>query len=444
MLDRLGQAALAVLLLIVVFSGASAWSAEAEGPDASKVLADPYSVTGVTIDVSASNAAEARDKAIVQAQRKAFGELFKRVVSDGANRVAPDVSEFDLQRMIQGFEIEQERSSAVRYVASMGFKFRQKAVTSYINSLGLRVNDSLTPGGVAVSAGLAAATALPAPMSTAKPTLVLPVAQGTETAVLWEERTPWRSAWEDLASATGNGKLLMVPGGELTDIADIGTKDALVGDGSSLVKIAGHYDAGMVAVVVLAAADRLDPAVGAQVLLNRYGPNGAPLGPAETVAISGTLGEGMSDFLARAASVVGDRLASLPVPPVVPGGSGVPVLARVPINSMSDWLEVRRRLTSDPMVSSVDTVAMTRTKIDVAIHYRGQVEGLRAMLDRDGLTLVPAPGGWSLYIKAAVAPPPPRVSVPTPRTAAVEVQPATAKPPEPPAAAEQPTDTPKQ
>ncbi len=403
MLDRLGQAALAALLLFVVLSGPAVSPAGAQEADAAKVLTDPYSVTGVTVDVTAASAAEARDKAIAQAQRKAFEVLFKRVVSDGANRVAPNVSEFDLQRMIQGFEIEQERGSAVRYVASMGFKFRQKAVSSYISSLGLQVNASAPPAGGAAPFPVAAAP--PVPMPPAKPTLVLPVAQGDAAALLWEERTPWRSAWEDYVAASGAGKLL-VPAGELTDIADIGAKEATAGDATSLVKIAGHYDAGMVAVVVLAGADRLGSAAGAQVMISRYGMSGVPMGPVETVAIPGTLGEEAPAFLARVVTAVAGRLAVLPVMPAA-AATDAPVVARVPITGMSDWLEVRRRLSSDPMVSSVETVALTRSKVDVAIHYRGQVDGLRAMLDRDGLTLVPTPGGWTLYIKSAVTSPAP-------------------------------------
>ena len=116
----------------------------------------------------------------------------------------------------------------------------------------------------------------------------------------------------------------------------------------------------------------------------------------------------MPGFLTRAVTAVADKLTApvaAPVAPVAAAPTDVPVVAGVPITGMADWLEVRRRLTSDPMVTSVDMVAMTRSRVDVAIHYRGQVDGLRAMLDRDGLTLVPTPTGWSIYIKASVAPP---------------------------------------
>ena len=412
MLDRLGQAALAALLLLVALPGLTAWPAGAQSVMSgtpSAAPADPYSVTGVTVDVTASSAAEARDKAISEAQHKAFEALFKRLVVDSANRVVPLVAESDLQRMIQGFEIEQERGSAVRYVASMAFKFRGKAVTTYLSSLGLRVRD-VAPVNAAAPAALGAAVAAPAVAAApvaAKPVLVLPLAQGAAAALLWEERTPWRTAWEDYAAVSAAGKL-RVPAGELNDIADIGAREAVGGDPASMVKIAGHYGAGLVVVAALAGADRLDTAAGAQVVISRYGADGQPAAPVETVAVQGALGEAVPGFLTRVVTAVADRIAAT----AAATPTDVPVLAAVPITGMLDWLEVRRRLTSDPMVTSVEVVAMTRTRTDVAIHYRGEVEGLRAMLDRDGLTLVPTPTGWSLYIKASVAPPQPAAVAP--------------------------------
>ena len=409
MLDRLGQAVVAALLLLVALSGPGASSAAAQAASA-----DPFSVTGVTVDVTAASAADARDKAISQAQRKAFEMLFRRIVADSAHRVVPAVLESDLQRMIQGFEIEQERGSEVRYVASMAFKFRPKAVTAYLSSMGLQLVDTPPPP-VAAAPGTAAASAAVPPAALAvpaKPVLVLPLAQGA-AAVLWEERTPWRGAWEDYAAGAGAGKLL-VPAGELTDVADIGAKEAVAGDAVSVVKIASHYDAGQVVVVALTGADRLDTGAGAQVVVSRYGPDGQPMAPAETVAVVGTAGEAVPVFLGRAVALVAGKLLAAPAAATV--ATDVPVQAAVPIAGMLDWLEVRRRLTSDPMVTAVDTVAIARGRVDVAIHYRGEVDGLRAMLERDGLTLVQGPGGWEIYIRAAVARP---MAAPVPAPAVV-------------------------
>ena len=138
-----------------------------------------------------------------------------------------------------------------------------------------------------------------------------------------------------------------------------------------------------------------------------------PAGTVETVAVQGTLGEAVPAFLTRAVAAVAGKLTAPVAAAPVAVATDVPVVAGVPITGMPDWLEARRRLTSDPMVTSVEMVAMTRTRVDVAIHYRGDVDGLRAMLERDGLTLVPTPGGWSLYIKASVAPPSPLQPVPS-------------------------------
>jgi len=414
MLHRLGLAALAIVSVLVAVPGPAAAQMQAPPPAAAvaapAVSDDPYTVGGVEVDVTAASAAEARDKAIQEAQRKAFTTLFKRLAADGATRVPPSVGDSDLQRMIQGFEIEKERGSAVRYVGSLSFKFRRKAVRTYLSNLGVSV---VEPAPHAASAPGAVPGAVPAgssppngPPVGVKPTLVLPVAQSKGRPLLWEERTPWRSAWEDFAATAGAAKVV-IPPGELTDIADIGATEAMAGDAGSLAKIAAHYDAGDVVVAVLPATDRLDPAAGLQVTLTRYGADGRPEGAADAVSVPVGAGEAPAAVLGRAVSAVVERLASLPqspapvMAPPPPANAEAQLQVAVPISGMQDWLEIRRRLTSNPMVLAVDTVSLTRSRVDVTIRYRGEQDGLRAMLDRDSLTLAPAPGGWSLYLKSS-------------------------------------------
>lgn len=428
MLHRPCLAALAAALLLVAVQGLTAARCGAEGetapppaPVSAPAQDDPYTVNGVDVDVTASSAAEARDKAILEAQRKAFGILFKRLASDGDTRIVPNVAESDLQRMMQGFEIEHERGSAVRYVGTLSFKFRRKPVRSYMSSLGVRVVEPAPkpPAAPAVTTGAtaapAASTTPAAPTAAAaagdKPTVVLPVFQVGGRSLLWEERTAWRSAWEDLVAA--GATKLVVPPGELADVADISAAEALAGDAAALTKIIGHYNAGDVVVVTLAVVDKLDPAVGGDVSLTRYGADALPAGTAILPA-TGNAGETLAAFLARAATTAVARFGSLsrPAPPPV---VETRLQVGIPITGMQDWLEIRRRLTSNPMVTAVDTMSLSRSRVEVTIRFRGDQDALRAMLDRDALTLAPAPGpsGWELYLKSSVQAAPP-VSAPGP------------------------------
>src|SRR5262249_1516926 len=110
--------------------------------------ANPYEVTGVPVDVTASDAATARDQAIVQGQRKAFTMLMEQLL--GADK-APSVavpSDAALGNMVQDFEVESERLSSVRYIGTMTFRFDADSVNALIGRPG--------DNGVDVSGGAAA------------------------------------------------------------------------------------------------------------------------------------------------------------------------------------------------------------------------------------------------------------------------------------------------
>jgi hypothetical protein len=90
--------------------------------------AAPYEVTGVAVDVTAADAATARDQAIVEGQRKAFTMLMERLVGTEQAPSIPTPEDAQLSSMVQDFEVESERLSSVRYIGVMTFRFDAAAV----------------------------------------------------------------------------------------------------------------------------------------------------------------------------------------------------------------------------------------------------------------------------------------------------------------------------
>lgn len=374
------------------------------------VVGDPYTVESIDVDVTSSGALDAREKAVAEAQRKAFGVLFQRLSDPAARRNQPNISGSDLSRLVQGLDVDQERSSANRYVARLAVAFRRSAVRNWFASQGLAlVEPPTTTSGVATPAlppGPTAAAAAAAPP--AGPTLVLPVWRQRGRPVLMEERTPWRSAWDDFAAGPGNGKVA-VPAGELQDVADIGAAEALAGEGRSLAKIAGRYKAPGVAVVFIDSADRFDPAAGVTVSVRRFSPTGESLGEADSVPLSGIPNEKPAALLARATALVADMLAKAPPAPapesvVLTGGADTDLLAAIPLTRLQEWLEIRGRLTQAAVVTGVDPRVMSRPRYEVVLHYRGDPDNLRSELERVGLVLRPVPpgtpgAGWELTLR---------------------------------------------
>jgi hypothetical protein len=110
------------------------------------MAAAPYEVTGVPVDVTAADAATARDQAIVEGQRKAFSMLMEQLL--GAEQAAsiPTPSDAQLSTMVQDFEVESERLSAVRYIGVMTFRFDAAAVDAAMG------RPSETNGGIVTDA----------------------------------------------------------------------------------------------------------------------------------------------------------------------------------------------------------------------------------------------------------------------------------------------------
>jgi len=94
--------------------------------------ANPYEVTGVPVDVTAADAATARDQAIVQGQRKAFGMLMEQLVGADKAATIQTPSDAALANMVQDFEVESERLSSVRYIGVMTFRFDADSVNALI------------------------------------------------------------------------------------------------------------------------------------------------------------------------------------------------------------------------------------------------------------------------------------------------------------------------
>ncbi|WP_353860512.1 DUF2066 domain-containing protein [Azospirillum formosense] len=339
--------------------------------------ADPFTVSGVKVDVSAANANAARDQAIRDAQVKAWAELYKRLVPSATT--VPRVSDIELARLVQGFEIDDEKVSATRYVGSITVRFRPNPV-----------RETLAGGGQQYVE------------PPARPYVILPVTVVDGRPVLWEDRTDWREAWEGRQSGASLVPLV-VPDGELADISAIGVNEALSGDPEALARIAQRYNAGGVVVAKTdLPAGGLDLGRPLAVEVTHYTPDGAR--DQQTVNVKADMADRAGDFLTRATTFVSAAIdESYRRDNTVASGPEQSTLVRVPLASLNDWVETRKRLGMVNAVTRTDVLSISRYEALVALTHRGDVERLRQALARRDLGLartgavaapvpVPAPG----------------------------------------------------
>jgi hypothetical protein len=89
-----------------------------------------FTVSDVGVDVTAESASKARDKAIMEAERAAYTQLCARLgVPDGAEKLNDD----EIAALVQSFEVQSERVSAVRYVGTFTILFNPTALKKRIS-----------------------------------------------------------------------------------------------------------------------------------------------------------------------------------------------------------------------------------------------------------------------------------------------------------------------
>ncbi|WP_455171750.1 DUF2066 domain-containing protein [Azospirillum largimobile] len=332
--------------------------------------ADPFAVTGVRVDINGSNPTTVRDQAIREAQAKAWAELYRRLVPGGT---PPRLSDNDIARLVQGFEIDEEKVSASRYVGAITVRFRPNAV-----------RDALGQSG--------GATQYVEPPS--RPFVILPVTQTEGRTILWQDRTPWRAAWEARQPAASLVPLVL-PDGELSDAQAISGEDAIAGNAEALGRIAQAYKAGGVVVARTdLPANGPDAARGMTVDVTRYGLDGTR--DNQVVQVKG--GSSADDVLTRAVAAVGTQLdESWRREHTTATGPEQTTMVRVPLSAVNDWVETRKRLASVNAVTRSNLMSISRSEALVTLTHRGDPDQLAQALARQDLALArsaAAPAGY--------------------------------------------------
>ncbi len=321
-------------------------------------LEDAYAVSGVLVDATAESAAAARDKAIAEGQRQAFRELLERLVAEEALEQIPSVDDATITGMIDDFAVEEERSSTVRYLARLKFRFRRDAVRQLLLDAGV-----------------------PFAEERSTPIVVLPVWSGGAAPVLWEEPNPWREAFA--TEERGDGLVpFLVPLGDVEDLTAISTEQALNADPAALAAIASRYQAGEVLVAeALPEGDQV-------VAVARRFRDGALISTDQVRAV---------DLSAAVETITAPIERDWKEQNLIGGGGGQTLTVSVPLTGLKDWTEIRRRLQSVSSLRRMALVSLSRGEAAVEITFAGDQRQLQLALAQRDLTLVSEPtGGWVL------------------------------------------------
>jgi hypothetical protein len=370
---------------------------------------NPYTVKGVAVDASAETSTKARDKAFVSGQRDAFLELAKKL-SGGAPFDIKNLNDGELGKTIKSFEVESERASGTRYVATLTYHFRPEAAAALLSKNGVSVHNDAggAPGAAATIGGR---------------TLVLPILRNPGRDTLFEQPTSWKRAWENALSDQPNPSLI-VPEGNMEDAGSVNASDALAGLRPPLTRIMQKYDAQSVLVAsLISPVPEPAPNQTLAIQLARFDKQGVMQGTA-TLSLYSEAQKTPMEWLQQGASMAiannhdmaakyATLAASAPQPaaaiPAVPGYNGpmLQVKVNVPFLSMQEWAGRRSILETIPGMAQLEVLRVNRTRALVGINFAGPQPALDAALAQRGMRILPSPENDGSFIMTGLIPPPP-------------------------------------
>ncbi len=330
-----------------------------------------FRIAGVAVDATAETVNAAREIAIARGHALAFRRLVARIVRTADAQRVPGLSHAEVAPMVRSFEVADEKTSTVRYLARLSFQFDRGSVRRF-----LRANGT------------------PFAETRGRPTLVLPVLRSAGTYLLWDEPNPWREAWSKLPD-TGDLVPLITPRGDLMDVRDIGAAQAVSGKPSRLQAIATRYAAAEVAVAVAVLSRGIDGRASVQVTVNRYGEDSHD--PTIIGSYRAAAAETVDELVQSAARQTAHGLQEAwKARHLLRFDQENQIQAAVPIAGLARWVRVSRALTEIPSIEESRVLSLSRSRARIRLRYYGEPPQLARALARKDLRLSREGGGWVL------------------------------------------------
>jgi hypothetical protein len=365
---------LASALAVAVGIGAAALGAS---PAAAQQ--NVYVAAGIPVDIT-GDLATLREKAMLQAQREGLQKVLSTIAApeDLKNVALPGDDE--ITSWVQDFEIEEEKTSASRYIGRFTFRFMADPIRQFLTERGIAYAETES-----------------------KAVLVLPV-YTTETGdtELWGPTNPWFAAWASRQQQPGLVPI-KTPVGDLPDTNAISATQALAGDKVRIQALADRYAAGDV--MVAEAALQPPSPDGKRVLaltVASYGADNVQNLRDQVVSDTGDVDQLLKDGVVKVAELVQN---SWKLENLVDPNSRATVQVHVPFTSLAQWVAVKRHLAQVNLIKSVNLTHLSRTGADIELTYLGdEVQFVRALNQADlmitssgeGLqTMTLSPGGMN-------------------------------------------------
>ncbi len=315
-----------------------------------------FIVENIKVDITAKNAVLAQERALDKAQSKAFMILARRMVEEGQNITAPD--SITISSLVKDYEVTNEQLSAVRYVGTYTFRFREAAVSKFFSASGLNFTNE-----------------------SSKPLLVLPVLQSGGKNILWSEGNIWMQAWgrSDLSSGLVP---VEVPIGDLSDISDINEDNALKYERRKLDKMLRRYNAKEAAIMIAVPDDK------GELRISIYRTDRMSAQHVQDIIISSKNNETLEQIYDRAVKKSYSALQKDWKNKTISNAAQSQIFhIRAPLENIRQWVKINQSLLRISGVSDISVLSMRKIEAIISLKFGGDEKYLRDALSRVNLSL---------------------------------------------------------
>lgn len=324
-----------------------------------------FSASGIQIDATAENAAAAREQAMQDGQKKALMVVMERITPSYVMEQLPELVPDDILNFVQDISVSREKTSAVRYMATLDVRFNPETVREL-----LRQNS------------------LPYVRTSGKPLLVLPVYKRSPSAspILWEEENAWLRAW--INRKTESYMIpLFVPMGELSDAQTLTVEQILQGNLAAAQELAKRYEAEGVLIVEMIRKGRTFEVEGRAM-------DEATASEFSNFSFSLPLVKNTSTTFSRAVAKVVEHLESVwKNEQMVQFNETSSLVVMTPISDLKQWEVIKKRLDRIPLVSSYYLQAARAGVLQLTLFFAEDLERLQREMNKRMLSLTPLPSG---------------------------------------------------
>lgn len=337
-------------MMKIVFSALFAFVLLAFPVQASSV----FEVAKINVDVSAQSTAAARALGLRRGQAQALALVMQRLVKQSEWSLLPSVAELDVEALVEGFRISNEKTGNGRYLATLSVQFKPGPLRDLLRAKGMAVTEVQS-----------------------RPALLLPVLEDLQGLQAWGEHW-WQQEWSGYDIDNSPAPMLL-PLGDLEDTQIANAEDILIGDPEKLQALNRRYETDTV-VVAHALADvegqlgvtaYIFAADDSDVIVKTYR-TGTPHPEMARLAIADIMSN-LAERWKSISAVASDEKQVIQV--------------RAAYTGLADWTRLLDRLDEADLVRDVSIIELTRNYAYVDLVYIGSLAQLGRNLDQRGLRL---------------------------------------------------------